>query len=126
MSFTILLCSGPRLTMSITPLVPKKHNLFNCNCLYLAFDQDEVTAYTMILDFSPLGHNTASFTAHLQGKSQPDQELGIAFISLPAKVLPTVVMKGNTQKLRMEYVSGPWKGMYHIWSVKISVNFCHH
>lgn len=75
------------------------------------FDQDKVISYTMTLDFSHLGHNTASFTAHLQGKNQPDQELGIAFISLPAKVLPTVVMKGNTQRLRMEYVSGPWKGV---------------
>jgi len=63
------------------------------------------------LDFSPLGNNTASFTAHLNKKDQQDQELGVAFISLPSKVLPTVVMKGNAQRLRMEYISGPWKGM---------------
>ena len=77
---------------------------------FSAFDQKQVVAYTMTLDFTPQGNNTASFTAHLDTKDKQTRELGIAFISLPPQVLPAVVIKGTNQKLRMEYTAGPWRG----------------
>ena len=65
----------------------------------------------MTLDFSPLGYNTASFTALDPGSKVKELDLGIAFVGLASELKPAVAFSkksGEKVGVKMEYYAGPW------------------
>ena len=86
--------------------------LFLCY-FFLDFNPDDYCMYRLTLEFSPLGYNTASFTAIGQDKESQvkDLDLGIAFVSIANEVFPAVVLSskgGERVGVKMEYYSGLW------------------
>ena len=63
----------------------------------------------MLVDFGHNGYNIVSFSA--LSEHGRDQDLGLAFVSLPDVIWPAVAFIGHAHgqesKLLMEYVAGP-------------------